>query len=46
MSRIETDSLGEVNVPDEAYWGAQTQRSLINFPIGWERQPTAIVRAL
>ena len=34
MSRIETDSLGEVNVPEEAYWGAQTQRSLINFAIG------------
>ena len=37
MSRIETDSLGEVNVPDEAYWGAQTQRSLINFAIGNEK---------
>jgi fumarate hydratase class II len=34
MSRIETDSLGQVEVPDEAYWGAQTQRSLVNFAIG------------
>lgn len=37
MSRIETDSLGQVEVPDEAYWGAQTQRSLINFAIGNEK---------
>ena len=44
--RIETDSLGEVKVPKEKYWGAQTQRSIINFPIGWERQPTAIIKAL
>jgi fumarate hydratase class II len=34
MSRIETDSLGQIEVPDDAYWGAQTQRSLINFAIG------------
>jgi fumarate hydratase class II len=33
-------------VPSEKYWGAQTQRSIINFPIGWEKQPVAIVRAL
>ncbi|WP_241492786.1 lyase family protein, partial [Pseudomonas endophytica] len=46
MSRIETDSLGEVNVPDEAYWGAQTQRSLINFAIGNEKMPLAILHAL
>ncbi|MCY4304903.1 MAG: class II fumarate hydratase [Aestuariivita sp.] len=45
-TRIETDSFGEVNVPAEKYWGAQTQRSIINFPIGWEQQPIAIVRAL
>ena len=44
--RIETDSLGKVRVPKEKYWGAQTQRSIINFPIGWERQPTAIIKAL
>ena len=46
MSRIETDSLGEVNVPDEAYWGAQTQRSLINFAIGNEKMPLAVLHAL
>lgn len=46
MSRIETDSLGEVNVPDDAYWGAQTQRSLINFAIGQERMPLAVLHAL
>ena len=39
MSRIETDSLGEVEVPDEAYWGAQTQRSLINFAIAFFTTP-------
>ena len=45
-TRIETDSFGPVEVPSSKYWGAQTQRSLINFPIGWEKQPTAIVSAL
>ncbi|MEE2756968.1 MAG: class II fumarate hydratase [Myxococcota bacterium] len=44
--RTESDSFGELQVPSEKYWGAQTQRSLINFPIGWEKQPVAIVRAL
>ncbi len=44
--RIETDSFGELSVPADKYWGAQTQRSLKNFPIGWEKQPIAIVRAL
>jgi len=46
MSRIETDSLGPVEVPDEVYWGAQTQRSLINFAIGKERMPLAVLHAL
>ncbi|WP_137885278.1 class II fumarate hydratase [Pseudomonas sp. 2FE] len=46
MSRIETDSLGPIDVPDEAYWGAQTQRSLINFAIGQERMPLAVLHAL
>ena len=32
--RIEKDTMGEVHVPDDKYWGAQTQRSIINFPIG------------
>ena len=45
-TRIETDSFGSLEVPSSKYWGAQTQRSLINFPIGWEKQPTAIVSAL
>ncbi|PIE15733.1 MAG: fumarate hydratase, class II [Rhodobacterales bacterium] len=45
-TRTETDSFGPLEVPSDKYWGAQTQRSLMNFPIGWERQPVAIVRAL
>jgi fumarate hydratase class II len=45
-TRVETDSFGPLDVPADRYWGAQTQRSIINFPIGWERQPVAIVRAL
>ena len=44
--RIETDSFGPLEVPADKYWGAQTQRSIRNFPIGWEKQPIAIVRAL
>jgi len=45
-TRTETDSFGPLEVPADKYWGAQTQRSLLNFPIGWETQPVAIVRAL
>jgi len=45
-TRRETDSFGPLDVPADKYWGAQTQRSVINFPIGWERQPVAIIRAL
>ena len=45
-TRTESDSFGPLEVPSEKYWGAQTQRSLINFPIGWEKQPVAVVRAL
>lgn len=44
--RIETDSLGEMEVPADKYWGAQTQRSLENFKIGGEKMPTPLVRAL
>ena len=45
--RIETDSLGEIEVSAGAYWGAQTQRSIANFPFGpTERMPISIVRAL
>ena len=46
MSRIETDSLGPVEVPEDAYWGAQTQRSLVNFAIGDQRMPLAVLHAL
>ena len=45
-TRTETDSFGPLEVPADKYWGAQTQRSIINFPIGWEKQPVALVRAL
>ncbi len=43
--RIEHDSLGEMKVPAERLWGAQTQRSLENFPIGSDRMPIEIIRA-
>ena len=46
QTRTETDSFGPLEVPSDKYWGAQTQRSIMNFPIGWEKQPVAIVRAL
>ncbi|OEC51049.1 class II fumarate hydratase [Pseudomonas sp. ENNP23] len=46
MSRTETDSLGPVSVAEDAYWGAQTQRSLENFAIGEERMPLPVVHAL
>jgi len=45
-TRIETDSFGEIAVPADRYWGAQSERSLENFPIGWEKQPAPVVRAL
>ncbi|MEO0677230.1 MAG: class II fumarate hydratase, partial [Pseudomonadota bacterium] len=45
-TRTETDSFGPLEVDATRYWGAQTQRSIMNFPIGWEKQPVAIVRAL
>ena len=44
--RTETDSFGQIEVPLEKYWGAQTQRSIVNFPIGWEKQPLEIIKAL
>ena len=37
--RSESDSMGSIDVPSEKYWGAQTQRSLENFPIGVETMP-------
>jgi fumarate hydratase class II len=45
-TRIETDSFGPIEVDASKYWGAQAERSLGNFKIGWEKQPLAIVRAL
>ena len=44
--RIETDSLGEVRVPARAYWGAQTQRAIENFPISGIPMPRRVIRAL
>ena len=45
-TRTETDSFGPIEVPADRYWGAQAERSLENFRIGWEKQPLPIVRAL
>jgi len=45
-TRTETDTFGAIEVRSDKYWGAQAERSLSNFKIGWERQPAAIVRAL
>ena len=45
-TRIERDSMGEIEVPADRYWGAQTQRSLENFKIGTERLPRPLIRAL
>jgi len=45
-TRTETDTFGPIEVDDTKYWGAQAQRSLGNFKIGWEKQPLSIVRAL
>ena len=45
-TRLERDSLGEVEVPAAHYWGAQTQRAIENFRIGEERMPVPLIRAL
>jgi fumarate hydratase class II len=45
-TRTETDTFGPIEVATDRYWGAQTQRSIQNFKIGWEKQPKAIIRAL
>src|SRR5471030_1813789 len=45
-TRTETDTFGPIEVEADRYWGAQTQRSLQNFKIGWEKQPIPVVRAL
>jgi fumarate hydratase class II len=45
-TRTETDTFGPIEVASDRYWGAQAQRSLGNFKIGWEKQPLPVVRAL
>ena len=44
-TRVESDSMGSIEVPAEHYWGAQTQRSLIHFSIGDDHMPTAVYHA-
>ena len=44
-TRVERDTMGEVEVPADRYWGAQTERSLANFRIGTERMPAMILMA-
>ena len=44
--RIETDSMGEIEVPADRYYGAQTARSLIHFDIGWETMPREVIRGM
>src|ERR1700754_1655077 len=45
-TRTETDTFGGIEVSNDVYWGAQSQRSIGNFKIGWEKQPKSIIRAL
>ncbi|PZF75972.1 class II fumarate hydratase [Aestuariivirga litoralis] len=45
-TRTETDTFGPIEVDATKYWGAQAQRSIGNFKIGWEKQPLPVVRAL
>ncbi len=45
-TRTETDTFGPIEVAADRYWGAQTQRSLQNFKIGWEKQPKPMIKAL
>ena len=44
--RVETDTMGEMQVPTDKYWGAQTARSLQNFKIGGETMPPPLIKAL
>ncbi len=46
QNRIEKDSMGEIEVPNNVYWGAQSARSLIHFDIGIEKMPNEIIRAM
>ena len=45
-TRTETDTFGPISVAPDKYWGAQAERSLGNFKIGWEKQPAPVIRAL
>ncbi|CAN5190085.1 class II fumarate hydratase [soil metagenome] len=45
-TRTETDTFGPIEVESTRYWGAQSQRSIGNFKIGWERQPASVIRGL
>lgn len=45
QTRTETDSIGPIEVPFDAFWGAQTQRSMLNFDIGEEKMPAPLVKA-
>ena len=45
-TRTETDTFGPIEVASDRYWGAQSQRSIGNFKIGWEKQPKPVIRAL
>ena len=45
-TRIETDTMGDIAVPNDRYWGAQTQRSLHYFNIGHDRMPIEVIRAM
>src|SRR5437899_9301420 len=44
--RIESDSMGKIEVPADHYWGAQTERSLLHFAIGHDLMPRAVIRAI
>ncbi len=45
QTRLESDSMGEIEVPADRYWGAQTQRSLLHFDIGYDLMPREMIRA-
>ncbi|MGD0321467.1 MAG: class II fumarate hydratase [Acidimicrobiales bacterium] len=45
-ARVETDSMGPIEVPADRYWGAQTERSLVHFPIGEDTMPRPLLRAI
>ena len=46
VARVETDSMGEIEVAADKYWGAQTERSLLHFNIGDDKMPREMIRAL